>query len=75
VKRSSPTPQALASSPAHGVYAPAHDEFFKSPDGKQDWIIFHANGGPDWKCTARRAPYIMPFSWSDKGKPDFMRGK
>lgn len=72
--RKSPT-QALSSSPAHGFYAPGHNGFFKSPDGKQDWIIFHANGGPDWKCTARRAPYIMPFSWNDKGEPDFMSGK
>ena len=69
--RKSPT-QALASSPARGFYAPGHNGFFKSPDGKQDWIIFHANGGPDWKCTSRRAPYIMPFHWKANGEPDFM---
>jgi GH43 family beta-xylosidase len=69
--RKSPT-QALASSPARGFYAPGHNGFFKSPDGKQDWIIFHANGGADWKCTSRRAPYIMPFHWKANGEPDFM---
>ncbi|PXV52390.1 Beta-xylosidase, GH43 family [Dyella jiangningensis] len=62
--------QALASSPARGFYAPGHNGFFKSADG-EDWIIFHANGGPDWKCTARRAPYIMPFTWKTSGEPDF----
>jgi GH43 family beta-xylosidase len=64
--------QVLASSPARGFYAPGHNGFFKSPDGKQDWIIFHANGGADWKCTSRRAPYIMPFHWKAHGEPDFM---
>jgi GH43 family beta-xylosidase len=72
--RKSPT-QALASSPGRGFYAPGHNGFFKSPDGKQDWIIFHANGGADWKCTARRAPYIMPFHWKANGEPDFMGGR
>jgi len=66
--------QVLASSPAHQFYAPGHNGFFKTPDGK-DWIIFHANGGPDWKCTARRAPYIMPFTWKADGTPDFQRDK
>jgi GH43 family beta-xylosidase len=60
----------FASSPRHGIYAPGHNGFFKSPDGR-DWIIYHANGGPGWKCTARRAPYIQPFRWSDKGVPVF----
>ncbi|WP_109123505.1 glycoside hydrolase family 43 protein [Dyella sp. C11] len=63
--------QALASSTKHQFYAPGHNGFFKTPDG-EDWIIFHANGGPDWKCTARRAPYAMPFTWTAAGEPDFM---
>ena len=28
--------------PENGVYAPVHNSFFKSPDGKEDWIIYHA---------------------------------
>lgn len=66
----SPT-AVLASSPARQFYAPGHNGFFKTSDGR-DWIIFHANGGPDWKCTARRAPYAMPFTWKANGEPDFM---
>lgn len=61
----------LASSPAEGFYAPGHNGFFKSPDGKQDWIVFHANGGPGWQCTARRAPYIRRFHWNAQGEPVF----
>jgi len=60
----------LHGSAERGVYATGHNGFFKSPDG-QDWIIYHANGGPDWKCTARRAPYIEPFHWSTQGTPIF----
>ncbi|MRS03677.1 hypothetical protein EG832_10740, partial [bacterium] len=25
------------------VFSPGHNNFFKSPDGKEDWIIYHAN--------------------------------
>jgi GH43 family beta-xylosidase len=63
----------LTSSAKLGFYAPGHNGFFKTADG-QDWIIFHANGGPDWKCTPRRAPYIKPFHWDAQGRPDFMDG-
>jgi GH43 family beta-xylosidase len=61
----------MASSPGNNVYAPGHNGFFKSPDGKTDWIIYHANGGADWKCTARRAPHAQPLQWDPKGKPIF----
>ncbi|NJW55375.1 family 43 glycosylhydrolase, partial [Salinimicrobium sp. CDJ15-91] len=27
----------------NGVYAPGHNSFFKSPDGTEDWILYHAN--------------------------------
>jgi len=67
--RKSPAP-VLHGSAERGVYATGHNGFFKSPDG-QDWIIYHANGGPGWKCTARRAPYIEPFHWSAQGTPVF----
>ncbi|WP_233842667.1 family 43 glycosylhydrolase [Dyella sp. 2HG41-7] len=70
--RKSPTP-VLTSSTKLGFYAPGHNGFFKTPDGK-DWILFHANGGPGWKCTSRRAPYIKPFRWDAQGRPDFMTG-
>jgi len=70
--RKSPKP-VLTSSAQLGIYAPGHNGFFKTADG-QDWIIFHANGGPDWQCTARRAPYIKPFHWNAQGLPVFMDG-
>ena len=65
----SPEP-VFAKSPKHGVYAPGHNGFFKSPSG-QDWIIYHANDAPGMKCTARRSPHIQRFDWRKNGTPDF----
>lgn len=66
----SPQPVFAASS-SQGIYAPGHNGFFKSPDGSEDWIIYHANGGPDWKCDKRRAPRMQRFHWRADGTPDF----
>lgn len=67
--KKSPSP-VLHGSAQRGVYATGHNGFFKTADGK-DWVIYHANGGPDWKCTSRRAPYIEPFHWNAQGTPVF----
>jgi GH43 family beta-xylosidase len=53
-----------------GAFGPGHNAFFKSPDGKQDWIIYHANPGPHQGCGAQRSPRIQPFTWTADG-PDF----
>lgn len=66
----SPKP-VLAKSVENGVYATGHNGFFTSPDGKTNWIIYHANSGPDMKCTSARAPHIQPFSFGADGKPVF----
>jgi GH43 family beta-xylosidase len=58
-------------SPANGVYAPGHNGFFASPDGKQDWIIYHANSGPNQGCGKGRSPRIQQFTWRPDGMPDF----
>jgi GH43 family beta-xylosidase len=58
-------------SPATGVYAPGHNGFFKSPDGKQDWIIYHANSQPGQGCGGHRSPRAQPFTWNANGTPNF----
>ncbi len=68
--KKSPQP-VIASHPAAGVYAPGHNGFFTSPDGQETWIVYHANPGPDMKCTARRSPRIQRVTWSTGGKPVF----
>lgn len=57
--------------PAAGVFGPGHNGFFKSPDGKQDWIIYHANPGPREGCGDHRSPRAQPFTWNPDGTPDF----
>ncbi|RFM29696.1 glycoside hydrolase family 43 protein [Deminuibacter soli] len=58
-------------SPENEVYAPGHNSFFKSPDGKQDWILYHANSHPGDGCGGLRSPRMQPFTWKADGMPDF----
>lgn len=55
----------------NGVYAPGHNSFFKSPDGKEDWILYHANSEPGQGCGKFRSPRAQKFSWKKDGSPDF----
>ena len=61
----------FATSQAAGVYAPGHNGFFKSPDGREDWIVYHANSGPGFRCDRRRSPRAQRFGWTADGAPDF----
>jgi len=58
-------------SPENGVYAPGHNSFFKSPDGKEDWILYHANSGPGQGCGGQRSPRAQKFTWNNDGSPNF----
>ncbi len=55
----------------NSVYAPGHNAFFKSPDGKQDYILYHANDSSGQGCGEKRSPRAQPFSWSKLGEPQF----
>ena len=55
----------------NGVYAPGHNSFFKSPDGKEDWILYHANSAPGQGCGRQRSPRAQKFSWNLDGSPNF----
>ncbi|MBD8068666.1 family 43 glycosylhydrolase [Bacillus sp. PS06] len=52
------------------VYAPGHNGFTKSPDGTEDWIVYHAisesNGG-----SQKRSMRIQKFTWNSDGTPNF----
>lgn len=54
-----------------GAYGPGHSGFFKSPDGKEDWMIYDANSGPGDGCGSSRSPRIQKFTWKADGTPDF----
>ena len=55
----------------NGVYAPGHNSFFKSPDGTEDWILYHANSQPGQGCGSKRSPRAQRFSWNKDGIPVF----
>ncbi len=54
-----------------GAFGPGHNGFFKSPDGKEDWIIYHANALSGQGCGDTRSPRIQKFTWKQDGAPDF----
>ncbi len=68
--KKSPQPVFTESPEAH-AFAPGHNSFFKSPDGKQDWIIYHANAEAGLGCGGGRSPRAQPFTWKPDGTPDF----
>lgn len=55
----------------NSVYAPGHNSFFKSPDGKEDWILYHANSQPGQGCGGHRSPRAQKFTWNKGGTPNF----
>jgi GH43 family beta-xylosidase len=54
---------------ANGVFGPGHNGFAKSPDGTEDWLIYHAkvDTGPNWNRVIR----MQRFTWRPDGSPDF----
>jgi GH43 family beta-xylosidase len=57
--------------PESGVYAPGHNSFFMSPDGKEHWILYHANSASGQGCGRFRSPRAQMFTWKNDGTPDF----
>ena len=57
--------------PEAGIYAPGHNSFFKSPDGKENWILYHANSAPGQGCGRYRSPRAQKFMFKKDGTPDF----
>ncbi|MDQ2753227.1 MAG: glycoside hydrolase family 43 protein [Bacteroidota bacterium] len=53
------------------AYAPGHNGFFTSPDGKENWIIYHANSNSGQGCGDARSPRAQQFTWNKDGSPNF----
>lgn len=65
------TQPVFSKKPENGAYGPGHNSFFKSPDGKEDWIIYHANSAAGQGCGDARNPRIQKFTWNSDGTPNF----
>jgi GH43 family beta-xylosidase len=55
-----------------GAYGPGHNTFTTSPDGSEDWHLYHANttSGTGWNGRTIRAQKI---NWNADGTPNFGR--
>ncbi len=53
------------------VYAPGHHCFFTSPDGQEDWIMYHATPKSGGGCDAARTPRAQKLEWDENGRPYF----
>ncbi|MGO4547101.1 family 43 glycosylhydrolase [Paenibacillus sp. 2TAB23] len=52
------------------TFGPGHNSFTKSPDGSEDWIVYHATlkSGASWGNRSVRA---QKFTWNPDGTPNF----
>ncbi|MCQ6562402.1 family 43 glycosylhydrolase [Paenibacillus mendelii] len=51
-----------------GIFGPGHNSFTKSPDGTEDWLIYHAArwSGAGWTRNVR----AQPFTWNADNTPN-----
>jgi GH43 family beta-xylosidase len=62
----------FATSTAAGVFGPGHGSFFRSPDGRQSWMAYHATEEDKGCFTGGlRTTRVQPFTWNADGTPDF----
>ncbi len=55
----------------NGVFGPGHNGFFTSPDGSENWLVYHGNNKETDGCSATRSVRAQPFSYKADGTPDF----
>ncbi|MGW7520210.1 family 43 glycosylhydrolase [Streptomyces sp. NPDC054796] len=55
-----------------GVFGPGHHAFFRSPDGTEDWIVYHAKT-TSANTYSDRTTRAQKFTWKSDGSPDFGR--
>jgi GH43 family beta-xylosidase len=53
-----------------GAFAPGHNSFFRSPDGTEEWILYHANPEAGQGCGRFRSPRAQKISWNQDGSPN-----
>jgi len=53
-----------------GVFGPGHNGFFRSPDGTEDWIVYHAKATSAYTYKGRTTR-VQKFTWNADGTPNF----
>lgn len=54
---------------ANDAYGVGHNGFTESPDGSEQWMVYHArvDRSPGWNCVIR----LQKLLWNADGSPDF----
>jgi GH43 family beta-xylosidase len=68
--RKSPEP-VFTRADRNAAFGPGHNGFFKSPDGTEDWIVYHANASASGVCDTKRTTRAQRFTWNTDGTPNF----
>jgi GH43 family beta-xylosidase len=55
---------------AAGVFGPGHHGFFRSPDGSEDWIVYHGKTTSEYTYRGR-STRAQRFDWNADGTPRF----
>lgn len=56
----------------NGAYGPGHNSFTTSPDGTEDWIVYHLITDPfDGRRDRERHTCLQKFTWNEDGTPNF----
>jgi GH43 family beta-xylosidase len=53
------------------AFGPGHNSFFTSPDGTENWILYHANPSAGQGCGNKRSTRMQKFTWNEDGTPNF----
>ena len=61
----------FSKSVANRAFGPGHNSFFTSPDGKENWILYHANSNSGDGCSDKRNIRMQSFTWNAEGVPQF----
>lgn len=54
---------------ANNVFGPGHNGFFKSPDGTEDWIVYHGKTTSNYTYAGRNAR-AQKIAWNADGTPN-----
>lgn len=57
--------------PAAGIYGTGHASFTTSPDGSEDYVVYHAQTTAQPTADLYRTVRIQKFTWNDDGTPRF----
>jgi GH43 family beta-xylosidase len=65
------TQPVFSKKPQNNAFGPGHNAFFKSLDGTENWIIYHANSNTNEECSTKRNIRIQKFTFNTAGVPVF----